>query len=243
MKKILFVLTLFLVLGFTSYAHAGTIEFLSHQATDSDATVYTFSTVGIGAADADRHIIADCHASNSSRVIHKITVGGVQLATSTAEFNYGIFIGNVTTGTTGDVVVTLDAGGTSLGCGLYRAVGLVSATAHDTDIGRGVLITDTPAGTMTIDVPANGFAVAACGQIGPGPGVTATWANVDENFDTEPQSGVNAHTGGFREYVVTQLGLAIVCTYSDTALQARMAASWELTATAVDTPQDMIIFE
>lgn len=224
------------------------VTFLSEQKSGNDTTGYSFSGVSLGAAASDRYIIATVHATASGRTIASVTIGGVTATDVLASnLNYGIFIANVPTGDTGDVVVTLDAGGTSMHVGLWRITGLVSATADDTDDGRGVTGSDTPTGTLSIDVSVgagggSGFAIASCGQTGPADPISATWTEVTENFDSAAETTVNAFTGGSKTYTVAQT-LSIACTYSDTALQARMAATWSLTAVAATAvPSGEIIF-
>ena len=243
MNKLLFIFAFFLIFGFANHADAAR-SFLSNQTSGTDATETTFSAVSLGTAAADRYVVAVVHISSSARVLQKITVGGVQLATTTVTTGYyWIGIGNVPTGATGDVVVTCDTTCTSFSVGLWRLDNLTSSTASDTDIGAGVTGSDTPTGTLTIDVPADGTVIAACSQIGPA-AVTASWVNVDEDFDGVDGTTL-ASTGGSKDYAAAQTNLSITCTYTDTALQTRIAASWGFVATATEGVDeiDVIIIE
>jgi len=160
------------------------VTFLSNQTSSADSTAYTFSAVSLGTATADRYIIAFCSALNSARTIGRVDVGGVQLATTTVTgintFNF-VGIANVPTGATGDVVVTLDAAGTSAVCGLYRVTALVSTTADDTAHDATNQIS-----TLTIDATAAGsvgFIIGHAMQISSDETDKGVWSELDEQYE------------------------------------------------------------
>lgn len=116
----------------------------------------TFASMDFGDEHADRYIIASICAIQTAAgagTINTVTIGGVAAtrvvqhrpqAYRTSE----IWIAPVPTGTTGDIVLGVTSyNGFTLQP--YRAVGLISSTAFDTDT----------ASTLTFDIPANGIAL------------------------------------------------------------------------------------
>lgn len=86
-----------------------------------DLSTYTFSTKAIGTAASDRWVIVGVAArAGSKKVATSVTVGGVSailLATTNQGFDdISFWAANVTTGTTGDVVVNFD--GSMSRCGV-----------------------------------------------------------------------------------------------------------------------------
>ena len=134
-------------------------------ATDSsvdptDATTFTFSSQSFGAAAADRKIIIGMGHRGSAATVTSITVGGVA-ATSVVESPSSgaeadracIFIADVPTGTTGNVVVVLLATATRCGIGVWRMTGAGSSTPTDTGI------SSADPSTTTLTIAANGGGV------------------------------------------------------------------------------------
>ena len=179
-----------------------------------NSNTHTYTAMGIGAADSDRWIIAAFYTShNTSREFGTVTIGGVSATlmadepTLTAE---GIKVdwwkANVTTGTTGNVVVTTPAATDNFydgGCATYRCDG--EPTSVDT-----ALDTATTGSTFetTVDVNAGG-SIIAVGAIG-FTGEVDTWTGVsNDNSDATnhiffgSSDGLSAETGRAVELEVT----------------------------------------
>ena len=207
------------------------VTFLSVQSSAADASSYTFSAVDLGAAAGDRYIIISCSALSSSRNITTVTIGGVAVTefsiTGIDTFNI-MGYANVPTGTTGDVVVTLDAGGTSAGCGLYRVTGLFSTTDdsqdHDATAGSSTLnLTTVVAGTQTA------FVIAHVMQVN-SDSTSGTWTELTEQYDTntEAPNGLYLH-GAFKTYAAGST-IEAVSTPSNSNTQRGYAVALRYTA-------------
>jgi hypothetical protein len=157
-------------------------------------TTSSFAGVNFGAEDADRYIVVAIGMVDSGsnvRSFTSVTIGGVA-ATIAAVSGVGtnqfkrsvIAIAHVPTGLTGTVAVT-QGGYNRFAIGVYRLVGLISATAYDSDSTTG------NGNALPIDVPAGGVTIAAASFWG----VTAfTWSGVAEDYDVSPGSQSQAST-------------------------------------------------
>ena len=189
----------------------------------SDLTTYTFSSADIGVASSDRYVIVAVTGGPNNRTVSSLTVGGVsatlvvEQVSAAASYTVSMWIANVTSGTTGDIVVTWSAGQTRTGIGWWTATGLSSGTANDSGGS-----TASP-GTDTLNVLEGGFAVAAIVNIETGTD-TVTWTNLTEKYDelyeSVNQSGASDAT--------TAGTLVITATYSSSGSNnnAFVAASW-----------------
>ena len=107
---------------------------LEDQDTDlGNKTIYTFSGMNFGAADADRWIwiLGGGYDGSTGANISSVTIGGI---TATTVFKYGFnppgrpslvrfaYRANVPTGTTGDVVLTFNQTMNDAGIGVFRAM-------------------------------------------------------------------------------------------------------------------------
>lgn len=165
-----------------------------------DRQTYTFTSCALGSAAGDRRIIVGIGARKSTATlsISSVTVGGVSAsavvtAVDSASDNIAaLWIADVPSGTTGDVVVTFnEAGVQRCGIGVWRMVGASSGTASDTDSNTGVSTTPTII-SKTLTIPTGGSAVGY--SFTTGSALTATWTNLTESFDATVESGV-FHTG------------------------------------------------
>ena len=201
-------------------------SFLQSIQDASNADSYTFSNQSLGDAASNRYIIVTVYcrrAETTPTSISGITVGGVsatvvvsQQHIATNQLLVAIAIAAVPTGTTGDVVVTFSQSQNRCVIGMYRVTGLNSATAHDT-----ASSTADPT-TGNLDIPAGGVAVAMSAH---GFAETASWTNLDEDFDIEIES--TTCSGASKKFNEQQTGLTITCTWSGTAAEpAGVFASW-----------------
>lgn len=154
----------------------------------ANASTYTFSAQNLGTASSDRYIICTIGSriGSADLNLNSVTIGGVSATIVIQETNFttnsglaAIAIAAVPTGTTGDVVVTLD--GTAARCliSLYSATDLSSATAHEALANTGV----NP--TIALDVPTDGFAIAIATQW---TATTTAWTGLTERLDTTSES-------------------------------------------------------
>lgn len=206
------------------YVAAG-VASITYEDTDSsstDLTTYTFSSKSLGTAVSGRRIIVTVSGRQSTvPSISSLTVAGstatqvVQQTSSSGNARTAIYIVTLSTGTTGDVVVTWASGVQRCGIGVYSVTGLTSNTAHDT-----LTSTADPA-TGTIDVPDNGFIVG----IGYSNGVPNTWAGITEDFDTDIEAG-SGHGGASDNFATGELGRTITFNPTGTIDITMSVASW-----------------
>lgn len=210
-----------------------TFAFLQQATSTADSSSYTFASQNLGAADAARYIIVgiQCRRTLNTNTISSVTVGGVtaSLVVTADRGNQSkcaIYIAAVPTGTTGDVVVTFSGTANRCGIALWSAVGISSATASDTDSS----ITGT-APTMSIDVPAGGFAVAVGCENAL---TTATWTGLTERSDTQAEITM---TSASDEFASAQTGLSVTITFASTvADEIGVIASWAPAASTKKPP-------
>lgn len=172
------------------------LSYLTATHDNVDRTTYTFSSQSLGTADSNRYIVVGVGfvSSTETQSISSVTVGGVSASslTSFTEEDEGtwsscaqIWIAAVPTGTTGDVVVTLNGTASVCAIGLWRLI-----TDNITPVATN---TDT-ADSITVNVNTqNGGGVVAIAQCRNGS--TSTWTGVTEDFDFDTASG-EYFTGG-----------------------------------------------
>ena len=160
-------------------------------------SAYTFSGIALGAADAGRVIVVGTSSGGgSASTVSGLTVGGVSAVEAVelqhqgdANYRSSLWVAEVPTGTTGDVVVTMSGSTGDCGIIVWPTTGADSsphATASDA----------TDAGGLTVDlnVEADGaiFAYSAC-DAGPGWSWTGVTEDIDEIIDSGwYQSGASA---------------------------------------------------
>lgn len=167
------------------------LTFVTSASDATDLTEYTFSGQSFGdepgAADTRYIIVGAGGRAGSNLTVSSATIGGVAatvvIASGATNAPAAIFIAEVPTGTTGDVVVTYSgAGMVSSAIGIWRMINPISSTATDTasDItpASGVL-------NLDLDVTAGGAAVGFTASRGAD---TTTWAGMTEAFDILPES-------------------------------------------------------
>lgn len=130
----------------------------ANQSSATDASSYTFSAMAIGAAHASRIVAAViCPVRTGGVTVSSVTIGGVTATQGIGNISgpnrVDIWWALVPTGTTADVVVTLDSTAVRCTCSTYRIIN-ASTSVKDTLAAIG-----NPAST-TIDVAANGAVVA-----------------------------------------------------------------------------------
>lgn len=235
---------LFLIFAFTAtyfflhapQAHAA-LEFswLGETPDPANASTYTFSSESLGTADADRYIIVGVVARKAGSTdcsITSMTIGGVSATELLDQGNTdancdvgGLYIANVPTGTTGDVVVTFPATMVRAAISLWRAVDIATPTVP----------TDSAASTAAdptydIDVTDPGFAVAMCIS---NSNTTATAVGYTERFDGTVESFIT-YTGGDYETTGSDVtNRTLTCDYASSgSTPVGVFASWTEAAAA-----------
>ena len=224
----------------------GSIAFLQAANSDANAAEYTFSAQNLGTAAADRQIIVVTTARKVGAVTTvSMTIGGVsatqvQLISAGANANHvAIFIANVPTGATGDIVVTWGATMVRSAIMAYGGYDFVSATPTD----GGTSTAAAP--TFAIDVVAGGFAIGGATTEAD---TSTTWTGITEDADASVEAGLT-YTSASDDFATTQTNLALTATFLDEGGdEAGAFSSWELVVAAGAAPasepeQEMIIFD
>lgn len=201
-----------------------TLTFLQGAEDITNTTVFTFASQNLGTADAGRYIIACVFARNGAAVsVSSVTIGGVtatevaKVQSATPDSATGIFVANVPTGTTGDVVLTT-SGSLRAAISLYSATG-ITTTAFDSDISQAA----NP--TATLNVTAGGFIVAAAASASTsGTSDSMSWTNATENYDAE--SELRFLCSSASDPTPTTTTLAITAVSTDPTLTTGVFASW-----------------
>lgn len=203
------------------------VAFLQQAGDATTQTTYTFASQNFGTAAADRYLICALTSRASdggARTLSSVTIGGVAATISVQHNNSGnnasIAIAAVPTGTTGTVVVVFSDSMGECNIALYTTNNLVSITATDT----GTSAADPS--TYALDVADEGFAIGI-GRSDVGTS-TATWTNLNEDFDGATADG-NDYTTASASFSTTQTNLAITCDWSDAPTRPVFAvASFEI---------------
>ena len=171
----------------------------NHSENSQSTTSVTDSGAALGTAAANRQILVGTFAGRSgsgTSLVTGITVAGVTATELQQTGRTGgnpfrscsaIYIATVPSGTTGDVVVTFS--GTQYDIGIYTiAIYGAASTAFDTGTAQGqasnLVLSDT------VNIPANGFAIAMVGGSS-GSLSNYTWVGLTEGSGTgaEVQGG------------------------------------------------------
>lgn len=220
-----------------------------NRSSGSDAannSTYTFSAVAIGTAAADRYVIVGFYTrafDTTETDITSVTIGGVSAAEAAFITNLEIFggstqvwdcstvyIANVPTGTTADVVVTYN--NTQLRCGYVIGTSNgINPTPTDT-------LTDAPDGTGgvtaggTIDVASSGIIFAISGTADSSS--TATWTGATEINDSDVES--SSFSGAYLDSASPETGRTLTCGWASPTLNTTFAAASFAPSAVVSVP-------
>lgn len=203
------------------------LTFQNSYNTPSGSNPYTFASVSIGSASSDRYVIVAWLAAQDAGVgFSSATIGGVSATTIVSNNQNGghaaIFIANVTSGTTANIVVTLDGAITAgqQAIAVWTATGLSSTTA----VNSGSDVANSGTQSVTLSTASGGFAVAGCVR-GSGAGATTSWTNATSRFDRSPSIGEQSAADSTS---TTGSNLTITSTNSaiDNSQNVTVAASW-----------------
>lgn len=206
------------------------ITFQTNAVDPSNSATYTFSSQAIGTAAADRYVVVAVHGSDgSTTAISGVTIdfgsgdtamNVVSDGTNTADqqngvVNGGLFILNVTSGTTATIKVTFAASKNRCGIGIWTITGLSAETANHVQTS-----TANPL-TATLNTTASGVAIAFGATKA---NATFTPTNYTEDFDAKIESTAAAYTGGS---TTTSAGtLALTAAQSSSTTPVGVFASW-----------------
>jgi hypothetical protein len=182
-----------------------TVDYVTTTNNSTNNTTYTFTAVSLGATGGNRQIIVGISSSvgNSGRTVSSVTVAGVS-ATSLVSRTAGginsrlsaIFIANVPTGATGNIVVTFSGSMGRCGITVYAGRNLTSNTPQATNNTS----SSSPL-TLSLTGTTAGFIVAQA--MTQSPGETFTWTGLtrDNNVSigaalTMSSASINKTSGG-----------------------------------------------
>lgn len=206
-----------------------TLTYQSYAIDTADLTTYSFASVGIGTADSTRRVIAAAHWGASSRTLSSATIGGVSatihVQSSGASRGVAIFSALVPTGTTATIDFTLSGGAVRAGLGVWTSINEADSAPTGT-------LTNTTTLSSTIDVPADGFVVAALTLFeSSSTPTTVTWTGPTERYDavTAPESNLMTLSGASVDGLAANAAYAVIATPSDPLFEEAhlVAVSWQ----------------
>ena len=196
------------------------VTFTDNTVDGTNLTTYTFSSQSLGADAPTRKIIVGVVGVESlTGGVSSLTVAGVSasvvIAGANSDVHAEIWIADVPTGTTGDIVVTFSTAKDRAGIGVFRAVGLrspASATASS--------VADPMSASLFI--PSDGIAIGVAADANTN---TNVWSNLAERYDDIIEADSN-QTGASLNNEAVQTP-TITCDPSAAALAPIMVlASW-----------------
>lgn len=194
-------------------------------ASTSGLTTYTFSGAAIGTASSDRRIVVAIGSrANAARSVSSVTVGGISATELVTANDSGsgadiasLWIAEVPTGTTGDIVVTFSAAMLRCAVAQYAVYGMGSNSAFHTQASAGS-VANNVARSVSINVPANGAVIGADWGAGSGsPTCIATWTELTEQNETNLGTVSNVFSSASKTYSAIQTGLSVTATVSQSA--------------------------
>jgi len=201
--------------GATVSVVPATVTYVDDDGDDSDATSYTFTSLGTGTADDNRQVfivvsyIGGGYGGQSADTLTSVTIGGntatihATIVAASPFWVSSIVSYPLTSGTSTTVVVSMS--GTSEACAVnsFSVIG-ASSTASDT------LTSSATTPTGTIDCPANGVIIGgACRN----QTSSWTWVGITERFDGSFEGGEdNGRSVASLAFAAAQSGLTITAT-------------------------------
>lgn len=204
------------------------LSYLTRTSSGTDTSSYTFSSQTLGEEHDDRLIIVGVGivSQNEPQTIASVTVAGNSASSlvGPAEQDEGtwssvaqLFVASVTTGTTGDVVVTTDTTASVCAIGLWRLI-RTSSTTYATNSDT------TDAINMNVNTASGGVAVGfTMSRNASG----VSWTGLTEDFDADAATGERYSGASDTD---TSAGSPTTVTADDSGTPASMAgvvASWE----------------
>ena len=197
-------------------------------------TVHTFPSVAIGTPSSFRKVVVGLNYGPSSPEAVSVKIGGVNATLAARRINswaysnakLDLWQANVSTGTTGDIVVTLSGDAAGMKLVVWSAYSL-SSTVYNTAGADGPGIAETTSLSVPINVPAGGAALGFFMAGGTqGSSFSTTWTNLTENFDIGTTSG---HSGADSVFSTQQTNLIVTAQANNVlpdGLIQLVVASW-----------------
>lgn len=228
----------------------GSFDYVTTANSTTDASSYTFSSVSLGTADADRHILVATGArASSARTITGVTIAGIsatELRDSSADQTNGsLWIAAVPSGTTGNIVLTYSGTMVRAHIAVFRLVG-INPTPVDVD-SHGIAGSSSAARTVTLDSVAGGYAVGA--YVASGASTTASWSGVTEDYDFSYEASGNRASGGHGSTAGTSVtvtatpsgsvldGILIAATFQDSVVTITGSIAADTPAVTIAVPE------
>lgn len=183
-------------------------SFCTNAQSATDASTYTFSSQSIGTAATGRQIVIGVAGSRGGTVsVTSVTVGGnaaTQLCTDEgsgggANQRTALYIIQVDTGTTADIVVTYSTTCARSGIGVWAVYDLQSSTPVATATSQ--TVAPYTSGSLSHTAGGVGIYVAYTYYSGGLPTHSAT--NATERYDIDTEASVLPHTGGDTTFSTT----------------------------------------
>ena len=201
------------------------VSLTANTTSTANLTTYTFSSQAFGTAASNRKIVVcTCHDNNDT--VSSVTMGGVSGTKATgqiagSELQTEIWYAAVTTGTSGDVVVTLTGGAGQMGIGVYRVIGAAtSPSATGGSTGEGTTQNDD------INVLAGGILIGVSGNRS---AATCTWTNLTETYDEAIETYGLKQSGAAAAFSSAQTPITITALLSSTSVDECFSlAAWGL---------------
>lgn len=169
--------------------------FLGTVSDTVDASTFTFSSVAIGDADTNRKIFASvgvASAGGGALTITSVTIGGVTAklameATGSTDRRASIYVADVPSGTTANVVVVCSVTASECVVSLYRSTipSLLLIDRDQAHVGSGSVATLTLANLAVVN---GGFFLATL--VDAATGVTTTYNGTDTIVEDDERAGV-----------------------------------------------------
>lgn len=200
---------------------AVTASYEASAVSGTDLTTYTFSSQALGTAAGNRKIVIAVSGGTSARTVSTLTVAGVSasllVASLGAEMAAELWIAEVPTGTTGDVVVTFSAANDRAGIGVFALYG-AGLTVWDS-----FTSTANPP-TGTIDCPIGGVIIGTVSTQSESGANTFSWSGLTEQYDATTENN-SSHTGAFDLFAGGASNTTITITPSGAVLDAACAVA------------------
>jgi hypothetical protein len=203
------------------FARPASFSLTASSVNTGGLSTYTFSGLSLGQEASNRRIIVALAGQNQTRTVTSLTVAGVAATRiigdnpiASGRATAQLWIADVPSGTTGNVVVTL-SGGSWSGCavGLYAAYDLTTNTPHDSKQAT----SSTTQASLNLAYK-SGFIIAVAAQAA-NAATSFTWSGLNEDFDLDmeptnrPASGASLTTSteGTQTITATTGGADSLC--------------------------------
>ena len=177
----------------------------------------TFSSLSFGTpASGRRLILAIATISFAGQSLNSVTIGGVTATARVARgggahslngYSY-VFDATVPTGASGDIVLNISTTFDLTSLSLFRAIGLKTAGAYHTNANENT-------GSITVNVPANGFIIAAKASINT---TSMTWTGLTRERNDHAGSNESTSTA-YSALMAAQTGYTVTTTSTDNNAQ------------------------